>query len=98
TQDDYSVTGAVIVVGAIATLQLTTSWLSFKFPRLRPVLDGEPIVVIENGKPIERNMKRERLTLEEVMAEARQQEVSSLDEIQWAVLETAGKISFIKKQ
>jgi uncharacterized membrane protein YcaP (DUF421 family) len=98
TQDDYSVTGAVIVVGTIATLQLTTSWLSFKFPRLRPVLDGDPIVIVEDGKPIERNLKRERLTLEEVMAEARLQEIGSLDEIQWAVLETAGNISFVKKQ
>ena len=79
-------------------VQVGLSYVGFKFPRLRPVLEGYPIVIVEDGKPIERNMKRERLTLEEVMAEARQQEISSLDEIQWAVLETAGKISFIKKQ
>ena len=97
TQDDYSITGAVIAVSTIAALQVATSWLSFRFPRLRPVLDGEPIVVVESGKPIERNLKRERLTIEEVMEEARQQQIGKLDEIQWAVLETTGQISFVKK-
>lgn len=98
TQDDYSLTGAFIAIGTIASLQVLTSWVSFRFPRLRPVLDGEPIVVVEDGKPIERNLKRERLALEEVMEEARLQQIGSLNEIQWAVLETSGNISFVKKQ
>ena len=97
TQDDYSVIGALIVVGTIATLQVVTSYLSYRLPRLRPVLDGNPIVVVEDGKPIEKNLHRERLSLEDLMEEARQQQIASLDEIQWAVLETSGKISFIKK-
>ena len=98
TQDDYSITGAFIAIGTIAVLQVLTSWVSFRFPRLRPALDGEPIVMVEDGKAIERNMKRERLTLEEVMEEARLQQIGSLDEIQWAVLETSGNMSFVKKQ
>ena len=98
TQDDYSITGAVIAVGTIAGLQVLTSYVSFRFPRLRPVLEGEPIVIIEDGKPIDRNMKRERITLEEVMEEARQQQIGSVDQIKWAVLETSGTISFIEKQ
>jgi uncharacterized membrane protein YcaP (DUF421 family) len=97
TQDDYSVTGAVIVVGTLAGLQVIVSYLSFRLPRLRPLLDGEPIVIVEDGDPIERNLKRERLTVEEIMEEARQQQIGSLDEIQWAVLETSGTISFVKK-
>lgn len=97
TQDDYSVTGALIVVGTIASLQVLTSYLSFRLPLLRPVFDGQPIVVVEDGKPIERNLHRERLSVEDLMEEARQQEIASMDEIQWAVLETSGTISFIKK-
>jgi uncharacterized membrane protein YcaP (DUF421 family) len=97
TQDDYSVTGAVIAVGAIAGMQVLTSWLSFRFKALRPVLDGEPIVVVQDGKPVDANLKRERLTVEEVLAEARQSQIDSLDKIQWAVLETSGNISFIEK-
>jgi uncharacterized membrane protein YcaP (DUF421 family) len=98
TQDDYSVTGAVIAISTIAALQVGTSYLSFRFRRLRPVLNGEPVVVVEDGKPIEQNLRRERLTVEEVMEEARRQQIGSLGEIRWAVLETSGSISFIGKQ
>jgi uncharacterized membrane protein YcaP (DUF421 family) len=98
TQDDYSVTGAVIVIGTFAILQILISYLSYRFPRLRPALDGEPIVVVQDGQAIEKNMKRERITLGEVMVEARLQQVSQLDDIAWAVLETSGKISIIPKQ
>jgi len=97
TQDDYSVTGAVIVVGTFAVLQVFVSFLSYRFSFLRTVLDGDPIVIVQDGKPIERNLKRERLTLEEIMVEARQQQVASLDQIAWGVLETTGKISIIPK-
>jgi uncharacterized membrane protein YcaP (DUF421 family) len=98
TQDDYSVTGALIVIGTFAILQILVSYLSFRFPRLRPALDGEPIVVVQDGRAIEKNMERERITVEEVMVAARQEQVASLDRIAWAVLETSGKISIIPKQ
>ncbi len=98
TQDDYSVTGAVIVVGTFAVLQVVVSFLSYRYRRLRPILDGEPIVVVEDGRVIERNMKRERITIEELMVEARRQQVTTLDDIAWAVLETSGTISVIPKR
>jgi uncharacterized membrane protein YcaP (DUF421 family) len=98
TQDDYSVTGALIVVGTFAMLQVLVSFLSYKFPRLRPALDGEPIIIVQDGQAIEKNMKRERLTLDEVLVEARHQQLGSLDQVAWAVLETSGKITIIPKQ
>ena len=97
TQDDYSVTGAIIVVGTIAALQVATSYVSFRIPRMRSTLDGLPIVVVEDGKPIQKNLHRERITVDELAQEMRQQQIASLDEVQWAVLETSGTISFIKK-
>ena len=95
TQSDYSVTGLSIAGSTMALLTVLVSYLSFRFPRARPVLDGEPIVIVRDGKPIEGNLRRERLTLEEVMAEARLQQIDSLDKVRWAVLETSGRISFI---
>lgn len=97
TQDDYSLTGALLAVGTIAALQVGVSFVNFRFPRLRPVLNGEPIVVVQDGKPIDRNLKRERLTLEDLVEAARMQGIGSLDEVAWGVLETSGTISFIKK-
>jgi uncharacterized membrane protein YcaP (DUF421 family) len=54
-------------------------------------------VIVQDGKPLTRPMHRERLALEEVMEEARLQQIASLDEIEWAVLEPSGNISFIKR-
>jgi len=65
--------------------------------RLRPFLAGEPIVLVENGKLIERSMRRERLTLDDLAEKARLSEIASIDDIRWAVLETNGDISFIKQ-
>jgi uncharacterized membrane protein YcaP (DUF421 family) len=97
TQDDYSLTGAVLVVGTLAVLQVFTSWVSFRLPVTRRLLEGEPLIIVQDGKPIERNLKRERLTLEEVAESARMHEIASIDEVKWAVLERNGEISFIKK-
>jgi uncharacterized membrane protein YcaP (DUF421 family) len=97
TQDDYSLTGALLAIGTIAMLQLGVSYANFRFPRLRPLLDGEPIVVVRDGKPIERNLRRERVTLDDLTSAMRQQNIAHIDEVQWAVMETSGGISFIKK-
>ena len=97
TQDDYSVTGAVIAVSTIALLQVLTTFLSFKSPRLERIFEGEPLVLIQDGEPIQRNLRRERLTLGDVAEQARLQQIASLKTVRWAVLETNGQISFIPK-
>jgi uncharacterized membrane protein YcaP (DUF421 family) len=96
TQSDYSLTGAFLAILTITALTVATSYIAFRFRALRPVLDGEPVVLIENGRMLERNLRRERLTVEELIAEARQQSIASLDDVDWAVLETTGKISFLQ--
>ena len=53
--------------------------------------------MVEDGKPIERNLRRNRITLEELAAAARRAGIASLDDVRWAVLETSGAISFIAK-
>src|SRR5437868_11535570 len=94
TQDDYSVMGALLIVLTFAVLQVLTSWAGFRFPRIRPVLEGEPLIVVEDGKPISKNLHRERLTVEDILESARLHEIGSLDEVQWAVLERNGELSF----
>jgi uncharacterized membrane protein YcaP (DUF421 family) len=97
TQDDYSVTGAILAVATIATLQVLTSYLSYKSRRVRKVFEGEPIVLVERGEIVERNMHRERMRTDEIVEEMRQQQIGSLDEVEWGILEANGSISFIKK-
>jgi uncharacterized membrane protein YcaP (DUF421 family) len=97
TQNDLSVTGDFIVISTIGILQVATSYLSYRFRRLRPVLQGEPIVLVENGQLIDRNMARERLTLDDLGEQARLNDIASVSDIRWAILETNGQISFIKQ-
>jgi uncharacterized membrane protein YcaP (DUF421 family) len=95
TQSDYSLTGAVLVISTFTLLTVLVSYLSVKVPALRPVLDGDPLILVENGKPNTANLKRQRLDLGEVLAEARLQQVTRLEDIQWAILESSGQISII---
>jgi uncharacterized membrane protein YcaP (DUF421 family) len=99
TQSDYSVTGIILAAGTIGLLATLTAYVTFRWSRIRNVIEGEPVILVEDGKLIERNMKNERLTLDEVMEQARlQQGVESLDDVRWAVLETSGSISVVKKE
>jgi uncharacterized membrane protein YcaP (DUF421 family) len=97
TQNDESLTGALLAISTIGLLTVALSYLAFRFKRLRPVLNGEPIVLVEDGELVESNLRRQRLTQEEIGAEARLEGISSLEEVRWAILETNGQISFVKR-
>jgi uncharacterized membrane protein YcaP (DUF421 family) len=97
TQSDMSLTGAMLAVGTFAVLTVLASWLVYRFRAMRTVLDAQPLIVVQDGSLIEANLRHERMTPEEVAAEARGQGIASLDQVQWAVLEGSGKISFIQK-
>lgn len=97
TQSDYSFTGLMLAGGTFTLLTVAVSYLVFRVKRLRPVFEAEPLVLVEDGQIIERNLRRERMTPEEVTAEARLQQIPSLEGVRWAVLESSGKISFIPR-
>lgn len=97
TQSDNSLTGVLLVIATICLLTVFVSLLGFKFPRLRPWLGGEPLVLVEDGRIIEENLRRQRLTVEEVAQQARLQQIAHLEDVRFAVLETTGDISFIPK-
>jgi uncharacterized membrane protein YcaP (DUF421 family) len=98
TQSDESVTGTLIVISTIALLSVGVSWLSFRSRRAKVLTAGEPIVLVQEGRPIERNLRRERITLEDVQEEARRSQLTSLAELQWAILEDDGHISCIPRR
>jgi uncharacterized membrane protein YcaP (DUF421 family) len=98
TQDDYSVTGAMTVVTTIAVLQVIASYVAFRSRRMKKLLEGEPIVLIESGKLIERNLRRERLRPEDVAEQMRQEGIGNFAEVRWGILESNGQFSFIKNE
>jgi uncharacterized membrane protein YcaP (DUF421 family) len=97
TQSDMSMTGVTIAVSTFVLMTVFSSYLAFKSRRARRILQGEPLIVVQDGKPIERNLHEERLTLVDLMEEARMNEIESLDEVKFAVVEPGGKMSFLKK-
>jgi uncharacterized membrane protein YcaP (DUF421 family) len=98
TQSDDSVTGTLIVISTIALLSVAVSWAAFRFKSLRVLTEGEPIVLVHDGQPIPRNMRRERITLADIQEEARQSQIASVADIQWAILENNGQISCIPRK
>jgi uncharacterized membrane protein YcaP (DUF421 family) len=97
TQDDYSVTGAIIALSTIAAMQVLLSYLSFRSRRVRKVLEGHPIVVIQDGKLLEQNLRRQRMTPDELAEEMRMQSIANFEDVQWGILESNGSVSFVKK-
>jgi uncharacterized membrane protein YcaP (DUF421 family) len=97
TQSDYSLTGTTIVILTMALLIVGTAWLGFRFRRLRPIIEGEPIILIADGRVLERNLHRQRMTVEELGAEARLAQIGSLQDVRYAVLESNGRVSFFTR-
>ncbi len=97
TQADDSVTGIFLAISTFTLLALATSYVTFKSRRARIVIEGAPLILVQDGKPIEQNLRTERLDVEDVQEQARGQGIETLDDVKWCVLETSGSMSFIKK-
>ena len=97
TQDDHSLTGAVLAVATFSFWALVLSWISYLWPRGERLLEGEPRVLIKNGELLRQNLKRDRMTSSEIESEMRLAGIASMKEVAWAMLEPNGKISFIRK-
>lgn len=97
TQEDYSLTGAVLAASTIAFWVTVLSYLSWRSRRLGRIIDGTPTVIVLDGKPIEATLRLERLPIDELLEAARQAGISTLSQVKLGVLEPSGKISFIRR-
>ena len=99
TQDDFTVTGAVIALSTIATMQVAVSYTRFRFRWARRALDGDPIVLMQDGRGDRAEPQAGAHDARRSVAEqARGQQIASLEDVQWAVFEPSGTISFIPKK
>ena len=96
TQEDMSLTGAGLAVGTLAFWIVVFAYLSWRFRSARAVLEGVPVIVIRDGRPLDKVLEIERLTLEEVCQAARGQGITDLAEVDVGVLEPDGRFSFLK--
>jgi uncharacterized membrane protein YcaP (DUF421 family) len=98
TQQDYSVTSAVLAVGVFALLTIALSYIAWRWPGMRTLIRGAPVLVLQRGTPLTDVMRRQRLTLDDLMAAAREQGIRRLSDVEVAVLEADGSISFFKPE
>jgi uncharacterized membrane protein YcaP (DUF421 family) len=96
THNDFSLTGAILAITTFAFLAILMSWITFMFPKAEKLLDGEPRVIVRNGKLLKENLRRDRITQSEVESEMRLAGIARMSDVAWAILEPQGKISFIK--
>ncbi len=87
----------VIPVTILVALEITTSVIMLKSRRFRKLICGNPVVVIENGKLLQKQLRSLRMTTEDLFAQLRQQNIFSLDEVQYCVVETNGLVSVLEK-
>ena len=83
----------VIPILIVLGMELALSWLSLRSIRLRKLLCGKPVILIENGNILQKNLHKNRITLDELTEMLRQKDVLDLKQVQYAILETSGSLS-----
>ena len=97
THNDFSMTGAILAVATFAFWASVLSWVTYLSRRAERFLDGEPNVIIRDGKLIRANMRRDRITLAEVESEMRQAGIGRIADVEWGIVESKGRMSFIQR-
>jgi len=98
TQEDFSVTGAMLAVGTFTLLMVFFSWVSFRFKKTRPLLEGMPVVVVQDGKVRDEVMHYERIDEDELHEALREQGIDDVAKVKVGVLEPDGKFSFFTSE
>lgn len=94
---EVPLSGPLSAAGFIAGIHLFLSYISLKLPRLRRVIEDEPIILMEKGKILHNEMAKAKVTVESLMMDLRLNSAIDLTEVDYAVLESNGQISVIKK-
>ena len=98
TQEDFSVTGAMLAVGTIAAWISIFSYLGWRFRPARHLIEGVPVVVVKDGRPIEPALRLERVVLDEVLESARNQGIANLGDVELGILEPSGQFTFLRRK
>ncbi|UOF92736.1 DUF421 domain-containing protein [Fodinisporobacter ferrooxydans] len=87
----------LFIIGFLVILQIIMSFVSLKSQRIRDLIEGRPTVLIANGKINDREMKRTRYSMDDLMTQLREKNVMAVADVEFAILETSGKLSVFPK-
>lgn len=88
---------SIIPIAVLVILQVLASKLSIKSRKMRNVIDGEPSIIINRGKVNFEEMLKQRYNLDDLLTQLRAKSIKSIEEVDYAILETSGKLSVFKK-
>lgn len=95
TQEDHSMTGALLAVGTLTLVVAATSYVSFRFKRPSEMLENIPSIVVNQGRFVDEVIRVERVTHDEILEAARKQGIADLRDVRVGVLENDGRFSFV---
>lgn len=94
---DNDIMQSIIPIITLLFLQVTLATLSLKLPKLRIFLDGNPSVIIKDGKVNYKEMIKQKYNLDDLMVQLREKGSRSIDEVEYAILESNGTLSIFKR-
>ena len=96
--NDYSVTNGFLVILTLVGLDIVLSYMKQRFPVMERYLDGLPLILVDQGRPLKELMHRARVDEQDILAAAREKHgLERMDQIKYAILETNGVISIVPK-
>jgi uncharacterized membrane protein YcaP (DUF421 family) len=98
THNDTSMTAALLAVSTFGFWSLVLGWISYRSKAMRRLLEGQPRILIQDGKMLDAVLERDKITEAEVLSEMRLAGIGQLEQVQWGILEPSGKISFLERQ
>jgi uncharacterized membrane protein YcaP (DUF421 family) len=97
--NDFSITNAFILILTLVVLDIGMSLLKQRSPTLDSWLEGVPLVIVEEGKPMKDRLKKVQVGEEDILSAARElQGLERMEQIKYAVLERNGHITIVPKQ
>lgn len=94
---EISMAFAAIPILALVGFELIFSTIALKSKKVRDIISGSPVVVIENGKIIQSAMKKMRFTIDDLMEALRGNSIFNITQVEYAIVETTGKVSVLQK-
>ncbi len=97
TERDIPLFHGLVSLITLGSLEVITAFVCRKIPRFRKTLYGEPIILVAEGKIIDKSLDKARISLDEVLSVVRTQGYKTLDDVYYVILEQTGKISVLPK-
>lgn len=94
--EGYKFEGALVSIAGLTILNYVLTWCIYKYKNFRKFVEGEPVILIRNGKIYEKHLRSEKISIDHLKEAARHKGVNRIEDVELAILETDGKISIIK--